>query len=394
MSNNYNYNSNIDITSNYWNHLQDDYSIVWNKKKLPEPLPSTNWYFAFGSNMSRKRMQKRGLIWDHILKAKLPNYELCFEKKAYSIGEGFANIRKKDGEIVEGVLYKLEDKKQAHILDDFEGTPVHYERKEITVNCKQFKQPVKAFTYIANPKQVESGLNPSEDYLSHLLDGKRYLSSKYHYWISQTKTGCDYSNNPELPVFVYGTLKTGFGNHNKFCMSAFMIKDAVLDGTLYNMGLPYVTVPKENQFCIGSMDYKRDCQMLQKLHLELEQTQLTIEPEIGVQGELLFFDDWNNLTNIDALEGFRGKDSQNHYTRVLTTCWMNGIEEPCFVYVENNAKFLLESDIIQNGDYSNSIDDFLVEIEPEQNIEESYPELYEDEKDLVDLIQNAAPYRY
>ena len=367
------------MNNKIYNYNNDNYNLIWNRQKVIEPLPSTNWYFAFGSNMSRKRMQKRGLIWEHILKGKLNNYELSFNKRAYSIGEGFANIQKCEGATVEGVLYKLEDKNQAHILDDFEGTPIHYERQEIFVSCKEFKKPVKAFTYIANPKQVESDLSPSEDYLGHLLDGKRYLSNKYHYWLSQTKTGFEFDNYHDLPVFVYGTLKTGFGNHNRFCKNAYMIQDAVLDGTLYNMGLPYVTIPKTNIYCIGSMNYEHDSKQVSKLACELEFRDFTVNPLNGVKGQLICFEDWNELYNLDSLEGFTGKDSLNHYTRVLTTCWIDGIEEPCFVYVELNGKYFLESDVVKNGNYSNFRDDCLIDESAD----------LDEPADLVDLFENA-----
>ena len=62
------------MNNKIYDYNNDNYDLVWNRQKVVEPLPSTNWYFAFGSNMSRKRMQKRGLIWEHILKGKLNNY--------------------------------------------------------------------------------------------------------------------------------------------------------------------------------------------------------------------------------------------------------------------------------------------------------------------------------
>ena len=158
-----------------------------------------------------------------------------------------------------------------------------------------------------------------------------------------------------------------------------MIQDAVLDGTLYNMGLPYVTIPKSNQYCIGSMNYERDSKQVSKLACELEYREYTANPLNGVKGQLILFDDWNELYNLDSLEGFTGKEGLNHYTRVLTTCWIDGIEEPCFVYVELNGKYFLESDVVKNGNYSNFRDDYL-------NNESAD---LDEPADLVDLFENA-----
>ena len=88
------FNSNWNYNSKWNSQLNEDYGLIWDKKKVIEPLPTVNWYFAFGSNMSRKRMQKRGLIWEHILKAKLPNHQLCFNNGNYVSSErGFFALR-------------------------------------------------------------------------------------------------------------------------------------------------------------------------------------------------------------------------------------------------------------------------------------------------------------
>ena len=79
----------------YFNYGFNDFNKIEKKKELP--LPSTVFYFAYGSNMSRKRMQKRGLIWEKITKATLKNWSLKFNKIAFDYSEGFANIEKEKG---------------------------------------------------------------------------------------------------------------------------------------------------------------------------------------------------------------------------------------------------------------------------------------------------------
>ena len=83
--------------------------------------PSTKWYFGYGSNMSRKRMAKRGVFWTQARRGILNGWTLCFDKKAGPEGVGYANIIKSKGHRVEGVLYKVEDEFDAKTLDMYEG---------------------------------------------------------------------------------------------------------------------------------------------------------------------------------------------------------------------------------------------------------------------------------
>lgn len=42
------------------------------------------------------------------------------------------------------------------------------------------KGEVAATVYIANPLMLKEGLRPSQEYIDHLLAGKRYLSESYY----------------------------------------------------------------------------------------------------------------------------------------------------------------------------------------------------------------------
>ena len=66
--------------SYYYN--DSDYWFGTKKPIKKEPLPTTRWYFAYGSNMSRKRISSRGVFWKHSITGVLPDYELNFNKKA------------------------------------------------------------------------------------------------------------------------------------------------------------------------------------------------------------------------------------------------------------------------------------------------------------------------
>ena len=51
-----------------------------------------------------------------------------------------------------------------------------------------------------------------------------------------------------LKLFVYGTLKRGFWNHDRFCRGVLDIQEAVVRGRLYEMhsGIPVLQVPDED----------------------------------------------------------------------------------------------------------------------------------------------------
>ncbi len=143
------------------------------------------YYFAYGSNMNVERMIERQVKFTGYEKGTIENSTLRFSKKAFRLGEGFANIHYKIGEKVEGVLYELASKNEIKKLDRFEGCPFHYNRIEMLVKTKYgYKW---AFVYIANNYFVDFRLKPSKKYLNHLLKGKEFLSKQYYNKLEVTK---------------------------------------------------------------------------------------------------------------------------------------------------------------------------------------------------------------
>jgi hypothetical protein len=139
-------------------------------------------YFAYGSNMSQKRMSQRKVDYQVLGKAILAGYKLSFNKQAKNKpGIGYANIVKQSDSFVEGILYEVNDLSQ---LDKFEGHPVHYLRTEVIVNLNNEEHL--CTTYIAQPEYIVEGLHPEEEYLQHLLEGKEYLSNDYYISIINT----------------------------------------------------------------------------------------------------------------------------------------------------------------------------------------------------------------
>src|ERR1700688_1432200 len=91
----------------------------------------TVWHFAYGSNMNRAQMLSRvgNILEEH--NARLPNFELRFNKKVRG-GTAGANVQPAPGKTVYGVLYKI-DENSFRSLDRYEGVPEHYRRIEIQV---------------------------------------------------------------------------------------------------------------------------------------------------------------------------------------------------------------------------------------------------------------------
>lgn len=139
---------------------------------------SSQFYFAYGSNMNPARMQARELHFRSAHRAHLPGYELCFNKQSHSRPEvAYANIRPASGAVVEGVLYQLADTTAVAGMDVYEGTPVRYSRECVHVWCDN--RPVPAWVYMANPAYINNSLLPEERYLAHLLAGEAFLSPRY-----------------------------------------------------------------------------------------------------------------------------------------------------------------------------------------------------------------------
>ncbi|SMP11314.1 Cation transport regulator ChaC [Desulfurobacterium pacificum] len=126
------------------------------------------YYFAYGSNMNPERMKDRGADFKSLRRAILKGYKLVFNKKSKRYG-GCANIEPDENAIVEGVLYELKEPEIAiKRLDFYEGYPENYDRVKVTVETEDGEK-IKAFTYIAQPRYIDSTVRPSKRYLAHLL---------------------------------------------------------------------------------------------------------------------------------------------------------------------------------------------------------------------------------
>jgi gamma-glutamylcyclotransferase len=141
-------------------------------------------YYAYGSNMDFKRLEERGISFEFMGVGILENYELQFNKIAKNkTGIGYANVVKKQGSNVEGLLFSVDN---IHILDRYEGFPEHYLKENLTI-CF-LNDLIEAIVYVAAPDKIGMNLMPEKVYLNRLLAAKEYLSQEYFDFLDSTKT--------------------------------------------------------------------------------------------------------------------------------------------------------------------------------------------------------------
>jgi gamma-glutamylcyclotransferase (GGCT)/AIG2-like uncharacterized protein YtfP len=348
-------------------------------------------------------MAKRGVLWESVERATLKGYKLTFDKTSGLAGFGFATLRKSKNDIVEGLLYKCESKADALTLDLYENAPIQYKRIEMQVATAKGKK--NAFLYIATSFYKQKGLKPTSEYLDHLLEGKKYLSKEYFKLLQ------DFTPEVQpLRVFVYGTLKKGFGNHSYYCEGA-KIQSAMIKGKLYQSGsLPYASIQYEDFECIASKKNEKDFAMQEDLQCEVENGFLfnSFRDSECIKGELITFDNWEMISKLDSLEGFFSSDesSLNHYTRILTTCKTKTEEYSCWVYNVGSKNTLDGAELLSDGTFkgyaykeeftssgqspSDYLDDsvYYASLEAEQNRDIPFSESEEFEKDEFDSFNN------
>ncbi|MDJ0520994.1 MAG: gamma-glutamylcyclotransferase family protein [Planctomycetota bacterium] len=127
----------------------------------------------------------------------------------------------------------------------------------------------------------------------------------------------------ELLVFVYGTLKEGFRNHQRYCHGVIEVAPARVWGRFHEWaeGIPILDVPNSDILFLGSSDVESDLAGAEEL-LTRPGPDLRLRRRLSlrwrlVHGELLRFPDpRERLTLLDALEGFH-PSTGGGYARVL-----------------------------------------------------------------------------
>jgi len=140
------------------------------------------YYFAYGSNMDKVKMEKRCnecAKFTKMFRGIMRNWQLVFDKQSKDHPDVvYANIEPKKFSLVEGFIYKI-NKECIGELNKAEGTRgSEYFRWYMDVEYDDDKF-LMCIVYIANPKKVRKGLNPPKWYLKQLLAGRKCLSPNY-----------------------------------------------------------------------------------------------------------------------------------------------------------------------------------------------------------------------
>jgi len=131
-------------------------------------------YFAYGSNMSARRIRHR-LGWSPSrIAVTLQDYLLAFNKQ--SADGGKANIKVSSGDEVEGILYFVKED-DLLTMDTYEGVAEQqYKRLDIEV-IDLSGRAIPAVAYVALNTGPET--RPTVEYLNYLLEGEHLLSQEY-----------------------------------------------------------------------------------------------------------------------------------------------------------------------------------------------------------------------
>lgn len=127
------------------------------------------YYFAYGSNLSKKQMAERCPGSKTKFSAVLPNYKLIFTGWSRQWKGGTASIKPFKGEKVKGAVYEISDS-DLRKLDRFEDYPMTYNRLNITVWTDD-GDPVETVTYIKKEQSPET--RPSMELLAVIRQGYR-----------------------------------------------------------------------------------------------------------------------------------------------------------------------------------------------------------------------------
>ena len=135
-------------------------------------------YFAYGSNMSLKRIQHRVPSAKRLGLVKLVGHQLCFHKNGTDgSGKCDAFETQEPSNFVWGALFEI-DAKEKPYLDKVEGVGSGYEIKDVTL-LDSANNEHKAYMYYAT--DIVSELKPYPWYLNHVVTGAKEIGVPHDY---------------------------------------------------------------------------------------------------------------------------------------------------------------------------------------------------------------------
>lgn len=136
------------------------------------------FYFAYGSNMSSRRLRQRVPGARPLDAAHLPGRRLAWHKKGRD-GSGKCDIPAvHPDDVVYGVVYAIDGTHKPR-LDAAEGLGWGYEQMQVEVRLLERRETISAFTYYAT--RIDSAYIPYDWYRDHVLIGAREHNLPDHY---------------------------------------------------------------------------------------------------------------------------------------------------------------------------------------------------------------------
>jgi gamma-glutamylcyclotransferase len=131
-------------------------------------LMKDNWYFAYGSNLSKQQMLRRTGSIPPSQVAWLDHYQLDF-RRVVDGNDVFATILPKQGSIVHGVAYQCSHHAMMQ-LDQFEGVSENCYKRELVDATTHLGEILKCIVYIGQAFTDESAM-PSASYWNSIRTG-------------------------------------------------------------------------------------------------------------------------------------------------------------------------------------------------------------------------------
>ena len=111
-------------------------------------------YFAYGSNLNHRQMEKRCGGAKFIKKYTLRGYKLCFSHKTNNSIYGHANIIKNKKSKVIGAIWNI-NKKDEEELDWYEGVDYnYYQKKYFNLKGKKVLVYIQKIYYVKKPNST------------------------------------------------------------------------------------------------------------------------------------------------------------------------------------------------------------------------------------------------
>lgn len=148
------------------------------------------FYFAFASNMSKRKMLSRVGNFESREGATLKNYCLKFNLDWKNDGYGYASIAPQENSVVHGALYTLKPVAMENNDQEHVKRGGHYRRITVSVT-RNSGEVVEAFAYKANDEYInDSAVKPSREYLETILEGSDILPDSHVQTLREMLKNC------------------------------------------------------------------------------------------------------------------------------------------------------------------------------------------------------------